>query len=176
MITAYLANQLGFASIFKPTLDNIRNQLELIDLTVYEPFREASIYKDDIIKANNTDSIKEQVILWNDLDDKIGNLNNELMNKSDCLIALLDGGHTIDDGVSSEIGHYATLKRGPVFALRTDFRLTENVGTSINLQVLKYIKESKGELIDYKTYGDYCMSKFFETIKKWLEQKKEITK
>jgi len=172
MTTAYLANQLGFASIFSLTISAIKSRLESIGLEVYEPFNEAGIYENEIIKANKTDSIKKQTMIWNDLNDKIGNLNNELMSKSDCLIVLLDGGHIIDDGVSSEIGHYATLKKGPVFALRTDFRLSENLGASINLQILRYINESGGELIDYKTYGPDCISKFFETIKKWREQRK----
>lgn len=85
------------------------------------------------------------------------------MQNSDCLLAVLDGGHAVDDGVASEIGYYAGMRRGPIFALRSDFRGGENIAVSINPQLLGYILESKGKLID----GQGALERWFQAIKDW---------
>ncbi len=78
---------------------------------------------------------------------KVPIINNNLMEESQCMIALLDGGHSLDDGVSSEIGYYAgRFPEKPIFALRTDFRLCENQAGKINVQVHGYITMSGQEL------------------------------
>lgn len=82
---------------------------------------------------------------WDNFNKKIMPINNKLMGRSNCMVAILDGGHSIDDGVASEIGYYAGIQRGsPIFALRSDFRLCENVAGSINAQVYGYISMSGG--------------------------------
>jgi hypothetical protein len=64
------------------------------------------------------------------------------------------------------MGYYAGISRGPIFALRSDFRLSENLAATINAQVMGYILMSKGKLIDV-TDGSDMMDKWFAAIEEW---------
>ncbi len=81
------------------------------------------------------------------------------------MFALLDGGHESDDGVSSEIGYFAGIERGPIFALRTDFRKVESMANTVNWQIVGYIKQSKGQLINNT-------AEYFSEIQKWYDSLK----
>ena len=83
-----------------------------------------------------------------------------------CLLAILDGGHTVDDGVASEIGYYVGVKGGPIFALRSDLRGGENITVSVNPQILGYIQQSGGTLIE----GTDAIERWFEEIRRRCER------
>jgi len=115
---------------------------------------------------------------WLKFNLKVAPINNAVMRDSDCQLAILDGGHAVDDGVSSEIGFYAAIRRGPIFALRSDIRRGENLATGINLQVLGYIVESGGRLVDapdpeFRGEKYPVISTWLSEVKKWHDGFKE---
>lgn len=167
-LKAYLANQLGFSALFSNLLHDFKGVIEELEIKVYEPFEEGGRYfSKDFERIGSIENHVEKRIAWESLSEKLARLNIKLMNDSDCLIALLDGGHAVDDGVSSEIGYYAGIKRGPIFGLRTDSRLADNMGSPINLQIHEFIKLSKGKLIDYSHYGSDCINVLLKAIENW---------
>ena len=166
-IKAYLANQFGFSETGRYILDTlIIPEIEKIGITVFDPFKGCE-KKLDLGYLSQLERYEERVKYWDKFSKKIAPINNDLMHNSDCLLAILDGGHSVDDGVASEIGYYAGIKRGPIFALRSDFRCGENIAVSINPQILGYILQSGGTLVD----GPNAIERWFSEIKKWYDQK-----
>src|SRR5689334_11021915 len=126
MTKAYISNQYGFSETGKFLLDNLfYPKLEEIGIGIIDPFLECSKMIDFqyLIEQENK-SYKEVKEFWKEFNNKVTDTNNGLMVDSDCMIALLDGGHSVDDGVASEIGFYYSLHK-PIFALRTDIRLAD---------------------------------------------------
>lgn len=162
---AYFPNQLGFSETGTMLLDIIKPRIEEIGIKVYDPFVECG-KEFDLSNLNSLEKYSDRERYLKKFSQKIGKINNALMKKSDCLIAILDGGHSVDDGVASEIGFYAGIKRGPIFALRSDFRLAENMALSINAQILSYIQMSRGYLAEPPN----AMDKWHNRIKKWHSQ------
>lgn len=96
---------------------------------------------------------------------KTGIINAELMQKADVFLAILDGGHTVDEGVASEIVDYSLSGRGPIIALRSDSRLVENIAAPINAQLLHYIEKSGGKLIEPPN----ALERWFAAVKEWYD-------
>lgn len=140
---AYISNQYGFSETGKWLLNNLfYPKFRELGIEILDPFEECSKFIDVEFLLNIADKTYSEVKqFWNNFNLAVTVTNNDLMNKSNCMIALLDGGHTIDDGVASEIGYYFHLNK-PIFALRTDFRLADNLGTTINSQLIGYIGEN----------------------------------
>ena len=70
------------------------------------------------------------------------------------MIAILDGSHHVDDGVSAEIGHYATkYPDNPIIGIRSDFRISENISAPINPAVRYFIDSdpNRGQLFTGST-------------------------
>src|SRR3989338_11384900 len=167
-VKAYLANQFGFSETGRYILDNlIKSRIEEIGIIILDPFIECA-KQQDLSHLDSLTSYKDKMKFWNDFNLKVTPTNNQLMLESRCLLAILDGGPAIDDGVSSEIGFYAGIKQGPIFALRSDFRCGENIATTINSQVLGYILQSGGKLID----GKDSLERWFSEIERWYESVK----
>jgi hypothetical protein len=162
-LKAYLSNQLGFSQTGRYLLDTlIIPRIQKIGIIINEPFEEGK----KLIDFNHLKELRlheEVKRFWEEFNLKVTPANNLLMQNSDCMLAILDGGHVVDDGVASEIGYYAGIKKGPIFALRSDFRGGENIATPINPQVLGYIIESGGKLID----GENALEKWSEAVKEW---------
>ena len=164
-VKAYLANQLGFSETGRYILDNlIKPRIERIGIIVNDPFLECG-KELDLEYVSTLERHEDQRRYWEVFSKKVTPINNALMKNSDCLLAILDGGRGVDDGVSSEIGYYAGINRGPIFALRSDFRCGENMAVSINPQLLGYILMSDGHL----AHGPNAMNEWFNEIKKWYE-------
>lgn len=165
-VTGYLANQFGFSETGLWLLnDLIKPGLERIGINILEPFTEVG----KVIDFSSLDSLKyheERKSRLRGFSERIGPINDKLMQKSDCLLALLDGGPAVDDGVAGEIGYYAGIKRGPIFALRSDFRCGENMSVSINPQLLGYILGSRGELYE----PPKAIDRWFERISAFKEE------
>ncbi len=160
---AYLASQLGFSSTGRYAIDSlIKPRIEEIGIIVYDPFLECAKELDSGYLATLT-TYEEVRGYWEDFSAKVTPINNRLMEQSDCLLAVLDGGHVVDDGVASEIGYYAGIRRGPIIAVRTDFRGGENVAMSVNPQLWGYIRQSGGELVT----GQDCLGNWFAAIATW---------
>lgn len=166
VVTGYLSNQLGFSQTGQFVLDQlIKPKIIEANITVLDPFIECGKYLDFDHLAQLRQH-EDVVQFWNTFNDKVTPTNNSLMANADCMLAILDGGHTIDDGVASEIGYYAAKERGPIFALRSDIRLAENLATKINPQVLGYIKDSGGALFE----GPNAIENWATAINCWAQQ------
>src|SRR3989344_3402324 len=162
-IKGYLANQFGFSETGMYILDNlIKPRIREIGIIIHDPFIECA-KELDLNYLEKLDNYGGRKKYLEEFSKKVTPINNGLMQDSDCLIAILDGGHVIDDGVASEIGYYAGIRRGPIFALRSDFRLGENMAVLINPQVEGYIALSQG----YLASGKNSLGMWFEKINDW---------
>jgi nucleoside 2-deoxyribosyltransferase len=83
---------------------------------------------------------------WRRVNAEIGRNNHAALDRCDAVLAVLDG-TDIDSGTASEIG-YAFAKAKPILGYRGDFRLSaDNEGSTVNLQVEYFIRQSGGEII-----------------------------
>lgn len=144
MKKAYISNQFGFSETGRYLLDNLfYPKFRECGIEILDPFVECSKHLDfDFLKSIDDKPYWQVKEFWDKFNSIVTLTNNYFMDKSDCMIALLDGGHTVDDGVASEIGYYQGQYK-PIFALRTDLRLADNLGTSINSQILGYVRKDR---------------------------------
>ncbi len=164
MVKGYLANQLGFSETGRYVLDNlIKPRIEGIGIEILDPFVECAKKLDPKkVKILEKGSYSSLLRYWRKFSMEVPYINNKLMREADCMFAILDGGASMDDGVASEIGYYVGLNlSGPIFALRTDFRLSENIACLINPQVHGYII-TNGSL-------STTLNGFFKNINYWYE-------
>lgn len=162
-VKAYLASQFGFSETGKHILEKlIKPRIAAIGITIHDPFLECG-RELDVEYLAQLDRYRDHVEYWDAFSRKVTPINNQLMQDSDCLLAILDGGYPVDDGVASEIGYYAGIERGPIFALRSDLRCGENIAVSINPQVLGYVLQSRGRLVD----GADAMNRWFASVEEW---------
>jgi hypothetical protein len=164
-VKGYLSNQFGFSETGRIILEEkIKPKIREIGITINDPFEICGreINREYLATLKSYDDIKK---FWEGFSRKVTPINNKLMRDSDCQLAILDGGPAIDDGVGSEIGYYAGIERGPIFALRSDFRLGENISSPINPQIWGYIIQSRGVLAE----GVDAMNKWFSAIKDWYD-------
>ncbi len=136
LVPAYVASQFGFNSPGREFLESFYERLRRkADILPLCPFKACGEYLDKTLPN------------WREFNRIVGLVNYEiLIPKSKLLIALLDGSHAIDDGVSAEIGFYAgRYPEKPIIGIRSDFRrASENPETAINLAV-KYLLEQNDE-------------------------------
>ncbi|MFZ3077452.1 MAG: hypothetical protein WA139_03295 [Candidatus Aenigmatarchaeota archaeon] len=169
LVPAYVASQLGFNTpgkeylnkIFYPELKKKAGVLALC------PFKACDEYL-DFTQLSDEMPVKAQKKFWSDFSEIIGKVNYEtLMPKSKFMIAILDGGHAVDDGVSAEIGYYAT-KHGKIAGIRSDFRLAENPAAPINMAVRWFIDSGpyKGKFFEEPEAYDNAI----KTIKEWADE------
>jgi len=164
-ISGYVANQFGFSETGRFLLEKmIKPRVRAIGINVYDPFEECE-KELDLEHLSKLEKYSERLEYMQKFGHKITHINNALMKKSNCMIAILDGGHTVDDGVASEIGYFAGIEQGPIFALRTDFRLVESMANTVNWQIIGYIEQSKGKLVNSK-------EEYFSEIRKWYDSLK----
>ncbi|MFX1504673.1 MAG: nucleoside 2-deoxyribosyltransferase [Promethearchaeota archaeon] len=166
-VKAYLASQFGFSETGRYLLNNlIKPKIQEIGININDPFKECKKEFNDK-DFSNLEKYGDRINYYNEFNSKITQINNRLMRDSDCLLAVLDGGHQIDDGVASEIGYYAGIEQGPIYALRSDFRSGENIATSINPQILGYIEQTKGVIVD-------TIERWFSEIQRLYDRLKEL--
>lgn len=164
-VWGYLGNQLGFSETGRYVLDNlIKPGIKGIGILIHDPFIEC--VKELDFKYLETLIKHEDVMkFWEEFNYKVEPINSRLLSKSDCFLAILDGGHVVDEGLAGEIAHYATIKRGPVFGLRSDIRCGENIAIPINAQTFGYIVKSGGKLV----YGPNAVARWFHAVKEWYD-------
>jgi hypothetical protein len=134
LVPAYVASQLGFSDL-KDFLKSYYRRLEdEAGVLALCPFAACREYL-DFDALSRARSIDQLMGFWHGFNSLVGPVNyGELMPRSRFMIAILDGGHALDDGVSAEIAYYATEYRGqkPIIAIRSDIRLAENPAAPIN--------------------------------------------
>ncbi|MDD2757980.1 MAG: nucleoside 2-deoxyribosyltransferase [Patescibacteria group bacterium] len=165
VVRAYLANQFGFSETGRYVLDSlIKPRITAMGIVILDPFEECGKELDfaHLARLKRHDKV---TAYWTEFNAKVTHINNALMRDSNCLLAVLDGGHAIDDGVASEIGYYAGIRQGKIFAVRSDFRCGENMAAAINPQILGYIQQSGGSL----SVCPDAMKKWFAAIQTWKE-------
>jgi nucleoside 2-deoxyribosyltransferase len=141
----YMAGPLGFSdagsSFYYGTLipEVKRQGYEPID-----PWKLTDQAKIDAVKALPYGSKRRNA--WRKLNVTIGGNNRKGIDKSDMVLAVLDG-VDVDSGTAAEVG-YAYAMGKPILGYRGDFRLSaDNEGSMVNLQVEYFIRQSGGDII-----------------------------
>ncbi len=140
----YLASPLGFHEAGRYFLqDKLVPELEDLGFQVINPFDE--IPEEEVEDMKSIQKIEERKRKLSELDMEIGEMNRKSIERSDMVLAVLEGSD-VDSGTASEVG-YAAGTGKKVIGYRSDFRLSsENLGTSVNLQVEYFIRESGGKI------------------------------
>ena len=169
-IKGYLSNQWGFSETGRILVKQVKDRIKDIGIVVLDPFEECGKELDFGELAKLTD-FEAKRKYWEQFSRKVTPINNKLMRQSHCQFSILDGGPSVDDGVSSEIGYYAALVEegvipkgfGRIFALRSDFRLGENIGCLVNPQIEGYIYQTGGKI-------SRNLDDWFKDISSWYQQ------
>lgn len=143
MVPAYVGSQLGFNEPGKYFLEKFYKDLTELGVLPLCPFMSCDEYL-DISNLNDDMSVKELTEFWKDFNKNIiPSVNYDtLMPHAKFMIAILDGGHAVDDGVSSEISYFAS-NHGSVIGIRTDIRLAENIAGGVNSAVSCFFNEER---------------------------------
>jgi Nucleoside 2-deoxyribosyltransferase len=84
---------------------------------------------------------------WRVLDREIGATNRAAIDAAHGVVAVLDG-VDVDSGTAAEVG-YAFARGKLIVGYRGDFRLSaDNEGSTVNLQVEYFIRESGGTIVE----------------------------
>ncbi|MEM4247402.1 MAG: hypothetical protein QXF14_03715 [Candidatus Woesearchaeota archaeon] len=171
LVPAYIASQFGFSTSGKEQLDRfhtcLRNEAKVLPLC---PFSTCEEYLDKP-RLNSLKTIDELLKFWQDFNMIVGRVNYEmLMPKSKLMIAVLDGSHALDDGVSAEVSFYAAKYNGkkPIVGIRSDFRLCENLAAPINIAVRYFI--DKGPYNGFFFNGPDAYDKALRQIKELADK------
>jgi hypothetical protein len=174
LVPAYVASQLGFSDLGKAQLQEFYNRLkDEADVLTLCPFTSCGEYL-DFSRLDNLKSNEDVIAFWNEFNRIVGQVNyKQLMPKSKLMIAILDGGHALDDGVSAEIGYYAAAYNGnkPIVGIRSDIRLAENPAAPINPAVRYFIDE--GPYNGYFFFGKNSYNDAIRSIKDLTNKIKE---
>jgi nucleoside 2-deoxyribosyltransferase len=95
----------------------------------------------------------ERIAAWRALNHEIGAANRTAIDRAHGVIAILDGAD-VESGTAAEIG-YAFAGGKLIVGYRGDFRLSaDNEGSTVNLQVEYFIRESGGTIVSrYEDLG-----------------------
>lgn len=111
---------------------------------IENPWDHAEKYKKEFLKISKL-PLEKQITEMKKMNKKIGKSNQNMIDKSEFVLAILDG-VDVDSGVASEIG-YAFGKNKKIFGYRSDFRQTgDNSAAIVNLQVEFFIQKSGGKI------------------------------
>jgi nucleoside 2-deoxyribosyltransferase len=144
-LRVYMASPLGFSQagrhFYEGVLLPFVRQLgyEVLDpWTLTEPARIAAV------QAMPYGPAKREA--WRALDREIGATNRAAIEAAHGVVAVLDG-VDVDSGTAAEIG-YAFARGKLIVGYRGDFRLSaDNEGSTVNLQVEYFIRESGGTIV-----------------------------
>jgi nucleoside 2-deoxyribosyltransferase len=144
-VKIYMASPLGFSeagrSFYNGTLipEVMRLGFEVID-----PWTLTDQAKIDAVEKMPYGVERRDA--WRRLNVEIGGNNRAGIDRSDAVLAVLDG-TDVDSGTAAEIG-YAFAKGKPILGYRGDFRLSaDNEGSTVNLQVEYFIRQSGGDIV-----------------------------
>jgi nucleoside 2-deoxyribosyltransferase len=144
-LKVYLAGPLGFSEagrVFHN--DHIVPALRDLGHQILDPFALADARKIERVAQMPFGAKRRDA--WKKLNVEIGGRNRRAIDESDMLFAILDG-VDVDSGTAAEIGYAFALGK-PVLGYRGDFRLSaDNEGSTVNLQVEYFIRESGGTII-----------------------------
>ena len=144
MKRVYVASPLGFAASTTAFMTKAVAQLSEI-VAVENPWDDVR-FVGEFDEIATLDSYNERIERLQKINTELGRTNTERIDKSDAVMAILDG-VDVDSGTAAEIG-YAFGKGKRVYGIRTDFRLAgDNLGATVNLQVQYFIEASGGRVV-----------------------------
>lgn len=148
-VVLYVAGPLGFTEAgrffyYERLIPAIRE----LGYEVLDPWQLTS--SDKIKKVQQMPYGPERREAWKKLNMEIGENNINAIDMSTGMVAVLDG-PDVDSGTASEVGYgYGNnefIGRYPIVGYRSDFRLGENEGTNLNVQVEYFIRASGGTIV-----------------------------
>lgn len=153
MRKVYLASPMGFSEVTRPYMyETVIPKLHHLGLEVIDPWKLTPAEEIEAALATKDANERERKLCKLRLE--IGRRNHGGIAAADFVIANLDG-QEIDSGTASEIGA-AAIAGKPVFAWRSDFRNSGELGAVVNLQVEYfvlmnggYISRSLADLIEH---------------------------
>ena len=142
----YLASPLGFSQAGRHFYDGVLLPFvrglgyDVLDpWTLTEPARIAAVQALPYGRARRE--------AWRLLNREIGATNRAAIDRADGVVAVLDG-VDVDSGTAAEVG-YAFARAKLIVGYRGDFRLSaDNEGSTVNLQVEYFIRESGGTIVE----------------------------
>jgi nucleoside 2-deoxyribosyltransferase len=140
----YVAGPLGFSEAGREFYD--KTLVRLITSRGYQvldPWKLTEQHRIDRVRRMRYGPKKRDA--WRALNPKIAENNRRAIDRSDGLVAVLDG-VDVDSGTAAEIG-YAFAKGKRIVGYRGDFRLSaDNEGSMVNIQVEYFIRASGGTI------------------------------
>ncbi len=144
MKRAYIASPLGFAASTTAFMHELIARLDGV-IEIENPWDDLR-FVDDFAEIATLPGYQDRVVRLGKINHELGKTNAERIDRSDAVLAILDG-VDVDSGTAAEIG-YAFAKGKRVYGLRTDFRLAgDNIGATVNLQVQYFIEASGGRVV-----------------------------
>ncbi len=154
MKNVYLASHLGFIELGGDNLVKFHKVLEKFH--ILDPW--ANQYEEEFDKLESITDLKQYKIEAKKVNQMIGQKNEDMINKSDLMVAILDG-VDVDSGVAVEIGY--AFSKMPIIGYRSDIRESgSNIAQIVNLQVEHFIEKSGGTIVK-------SLSELEEIIKKY---------
>jgi nucleoside 2-deoxyribosyltransferase len=144
-VKIYLAGPLGFSQVGREFYyGRLVPEIIRLGYEVLDPWKLTDQAKIDAVNAMPYGEARRQA--WRVLNVEIGGNNRAAIDRCDAVFAVLDG-VDVDSGTAAEIG-YAFAGGKPILGYRGDFRLSaDNEGSTINLQVEYFIRQSGGDII-----------------------------
>lgn len=141
----YIASPLGFSEVGRFFMyEKLIPAIQQLGYGINDPWK---LTPENLIEpVMNMPYSAEKKAAWQQLNQVIGANNKMGIEKSDGVLAILDG-VDVDSGTASEIG-YAAAHSKPILGYRGDFRLAaDNEGSTVNLQVEFFIRNSGGTIV-----------------------------
>jgi nucleoside 2-deoxyribosyltransferase len=141
----YLAGPLGFSEAGRFYQDRVLiPRVEALGYEIINPWKLTEQNKIDAVQAMPYGPERRRA--WQTLNVEIGGNNRAGIDRSDLIVAVLDG-TDVDSGTAAEIG-YGFAKGKTIVGYRGDFRLSaDNEGSLVNLQVEYFIRQSGGTIV-----------------------------
>ena len=141
----YVASPLGFSEAGREFYTGVLiPKLAALGLDILDPW--ALTDGDRIAAVARLAYGAERREAWRKLSIEIGRNNAGAIEACDAVLAVLDG-TDVDSGTAAEIGYACALGK-KIVGYRGDFRLAaDNEGTTVNLQVEYFIRQSGGTVV-----------------------------
>ena len=141
MKNVYLASHLGFIELGKDNLVKFHKVLEKFH--ILDPWDDK--YEKEFDKLKEIHNLEQLRFEMKKVNQMIGQKNEDMINKSDLMVAILDG-VDVDSGVAVEIGY--AFSKMPIIGYRSDIRgSSSNIAEIVNLQVEHFIEKSGGTIV-----------------------------
>jgi nucleoside 2-deoxyribosyltransferase len=144
-VKIYMASPLGFSEVGRSFYNGtLIPEVMRLGFEVIDPWTLTDQAKIDAVEKMPYGVERRDA--WRRLNVEIGGNNRAGIDRSDTVLAVLDG-TDVDSGTAAEIG-YAFAKGKPILGYRGDFRLSaDNEGSTVNLQVEYFIRQSGGDIV-----------------------------